>query len=163
MALTWRSVKKVLENRWLLIVLRLAIGAVFITASWDKVLNPHRFAQIIQGYDIVSGYPVWAMAVWLPWVELGVGLMLVAGIWVRAAALLFSGLTIVFIVAIASAIVRGLDIQCGCFSLSPAAEARTWASLGQEVALLIGCLWLWVGHWPTAPAQSSASNSPQAN
>ncbi len=147
-----------LASRWVLLTLRLAIGAVFIIASWDKVLNPGRFAEIIEGYKIVSGYPVQALAVWLPWVELGVGLMLVAGIWIRAAALLFSGLTIVFIAAIASALVRGLDIQCGCFSLSLGSDARTWVSLWQEIALLMGCLWLWVASWPATGTQPSQTD-----
>ncbi|MCK4323143.1 MAG: hypothetical protein KAW89_01335, partial [Armatimonadetes bacterium] len=79
----------------------------------------------------------------------------VAGAWTRAGGLLLSFLTFVFIAGLVQAMARGIDIQCGCFSLDPDAAAHSWASLWQEFLLLAGCLWLWIGHWkePARPRE----------
>jgi len=61
--------------------------------------------------------------------------------------LLFSGLTAVFILGLIQALARGIDVQCGCFSLDPEEAVRSWASLWQECLLLAACLWVWIGHW----------------
>ena len=132
------------------IALRLIVGAIFIYASWEKILKPDDFMQIIQGYhlDPIISLPVAKLvAIWLPWTEMGAGLALIAGIWPRAMGLLFSLLTALFIAALAQALLRGIDIRCGCFDLSPQAATRDWISLWQEVLLLLTCLAVWIGHW----------------
>jgi hypothetical protein len=42
-------------------------------------------------------------------------LLLVLGFWRRANALILAGLCVIFLIAIASVLVRGIDTQCGCF------------------------------------------------
>jgi len=138
---------RILDNRKVLTVLRVAIAGIFIYASWEKIAHPDAFADIIDGYQILPAATLWLVAIWLPWTEMLAGLALLVGIWPRAIGLLFSGLTVVFIVGLIQAMARGIDIQCGCFSLDPAAATRSWASLWQEFLLLAGCLWLWIGHW----------------
>ena len=51
----------------------------------------------------------------LPWIEVGVGLLLMAGIAVRINALIGTVLMVMFIIAISQAWARGLTIDCGCF------------------------------------------------
>ena len=142
-----RRIGRILGNRKVLTVLRLAIAAVFIVASWEKIIYPDAFADIIEGYQILPAATLGLVAIWLPWTEMLAGLALLVGIWPRAIGLLVSGLTVVFIVGLIQAMARGIDIHCGCFSLDPEAAARSWVSLWQEFLLLAGCLWLWIGHW----------------
>ncbi len=145
--------RRILNNRKVLIILRLAIAIVFIMASWEKIIKPDAFADIIEGYQILPAATVELVAIWLPWTELLAGVVLLVGVWTRAVALLLSLLTFIFIAALSQAMARGIDIQCGCFSLDPEAAARNWASLWQEFLLLASCLWLWIGHWKEpAPA-----------
>jgi hypothetical protein len=63
------------------------------------------------------------------------GVTLVAGPsrWRRAAALGLGCLMVLFTVAAVSALVRGLDVSCGCFGETSAPV--TWLTLVQDVAL----------------------------
>ena len=151
MAQPHHLIHRILDNRTVLTVLRVALAGIFIYASWEKILKPNDFARIINGYRILPQPMVSLVVIWLPWTELIASVALLVGIWPRAIGLLFSGLTVVFILGLVQAMARGIDIQCGCFSLDPAAAARSWASLWQESLLLAGCLWLWIAHWPKVP------------
>ena len=152
------GVSNLLRNSKLLVALRIAVGVVFIIASLDKVDHPEEFYQTIMRYKIVSWSVALVMAMWLPWIELGVGAVLLVGVWPRAIALLFSALTFLFMAAIASALVRGIKLDCGCFGVSDQDAVRTWPTLWQEGVLLLGCLWLWWAHWPR-PEQTASGNS----
>ena len=143
------AVKNLLRSQVILLALRIAVGALFVLASIDKLHHPEDFYEIIMGYRIVPWSIALIMAIWLPWLELCVGTILILGIWPRAAALLLAALTFMFIVAIVSALARGIDLTCGCFLVSPEAEIRTWTTLWQEGVFLLGCVWLWIGHLPT--------------
>ena len=143
---------RVLRDRRVLMLLRLVVGGIFIYASWEKIFHPDAFATIIMGYRLVPRTAAAFIAVWLPWTELFAGVALVVGFWARAVGLLLSFLTAVFLVGLVQALARGLDIRCGCFSLSPEAATRDWLSLWQEALLLGACLWLWVAHWPQSVA-----------
>jgi uncharacterized membrane protein YphA (DoxX/SURF4 family) len=117
------------------LVLRLVLGIVFLVAAADKVANAEAFARSIANYRLLPVEVVNLVALVLPWLELLVGLMLVVGLRVRAAAVIASGLLLVFTVALVSALVRGLDIHCGCFSQT-AAERIGWGRVIEDVLLL---------------------------
>jgi len=51
----------------------------------------------------------------LPWLEILAGAFLIAGVWKRGAALVVSGLLVFFVVLTAVTMLRGLDVDCGCF------------------------------------------------
>ncbi len=159
MAQSHHGIRRILDNHIVLTVLRVTLAGIFIYASWEKILKPATFADIVEGYRILPAATVGLVAMWLPWTELVGGVILVVGVWTRAVALLFSGLTVVFIAGLIQAMARGIDIHCGCFSLDPEAVARSWTSLWQEFLLLAGCLWLWIGHWkePARPREEDES------
>ncbi len=77
----------------------------------------------------------------LPAVEVAVGAALILGLFTRAAALTSAVLFVVFIIGIASAWARGLQIDCGCFGGggfdANATEKYPW-EIARDVALL-GC------------------------
>ena len=140
-----RSVRQWLRtSRAVPLGLRIGIGLVFVYASIDKVIHPDQFAEVMTDYEILPEAVVNGAALWLGWLEVVLGVLLIAGAWVRAASLMVTALTVVFIGGVSVALTRGIGLHCGCFSTDPGGDARTWASLWQEGLLLLGCLWLTV-------------------
>lgn len=96
--------------------MRILLGAVFLFASYDKILHPQAFAQVVYNYQVLPDPAVNLAALTLPWLELLLGLCLVAGFWLPGATVLSTGLLTVFIGTLIFNQIRGLDIYCGCFS-----------------------------------------------
>jgi uncharacterized membrane protein YphA (DoxX/SURF4 family) len=105
---------------WATLLARLLLGAVFLYASFDKIADPGAFAKAVYNYQILPDSAVNIVAVTLPWVELLLGVCLIAGFWLPGATILSTGLLILFVSAMAYNEVRGLDVHCGCFSAEPA-------------------------------------------
>lgn len=105
-------------ERWVLVLFRTALGAVFLYASYDKILNPGPFALAVANYRLLPDWGVNVVAVLMPWVEFWCALMLLSGQWVRTSSFLVGGLLVVFIAAVGISVGRGLDVDCGCFSAS---------------------------------------------
>jgi putative oxidoreductase len=122
----------------LVLACRLAIGLVFIIAAMSKVSDPGGFAHAVYNYHLL---PLWALhpfALLLPWVELVIGAAMLAGIYRQGAALLAGLLTLLFMVAVASALARNLDISCGCFH-TEGGSAVGLSLLFRDLALLVAC------------------------
>jgi uncharacterized membrane protein YphA (DoxX/SURF4 family) len=108
------------------LVLRVLLGLVFVYASLDKIANPSGFARIVYQWQILAPVPANVVAVTLPWIELVAGLLLLAGVWRRDAALVLAVLLVVFLGAATSVLARGIDVEnCGCTSVTEAA-AGSW-------------------------------------
>jgi uncharacterized membrane protein YphA (DoxX/SURF4 family) len=103
------------RNKAVLLVFRVALGGLFVYAGAVKVLGPLDFAQNIRNYDLVGQSLSFIAAIVLPWIEILAGAFLVAGIWKRGAALVISGLLVFFIALTVVTMIRGLDVDCGCF------------------------------------------------
>lgn len=117
--------KRLLSYPPLVSSLRIALGIVFIAASLDKIQHPADFAENIGNYRLVPYPLLHVMAIALPWVEIVTGGLLVVGVWIRANAALSFGLLLVFVFAISQALLRNLDISCGCFVTDPSAHRMT--------------------------------------
>jgi putative oxidoreductase len=124
---------------WFVLACRLVVGGVFIFASLDKLQHPAAFAQVIDHYRMVPYAVLHPFAMFLPVVEIMVGFALVLGIRQRGAALITVLLNLVFIVAIATALSRGLDISCGCFN-TDGGHGVGLSLLLRDALLLIACL-----------------------
>lgn len=96
-------------------ILRFIVGGAFVTAGALKIADPAQFAIGVTNYRLVPHELINLVAILLPWVELIAGAFVLTGIWLRSAALLLTILTVMFFFAIVSALVRGLNIECGCF------------------------------------------------
>jgi cation diffusion facilitator family transporter len=121
----------------LTMLIRLILGVVFIAAGAPKILYPAAFAEAVYNYQILPDELINIVAIVLPWLEVILGGMLIVGFWLPGAILMYNGLMITFIVALAYNTARGLDINCGCFS-----QTSTEA-IGMETVfrdLLIFCL-----------------------
>jgi putative oxidoreductase len=126
---------------------RLYLGALFVIASWHKIMVPRDFAVDIATYDLLPLSLVNLAAITLPWLELACGALLLLGLCVRAAALLVAAMLLVFMGAVAAALTRGLHLSCGCFA-SHAAQAEDPISYltllrdGAWLALAGAVVWL---------------------
>ena len=121
---------------WLDLGARLLIAIVFIAAGLPKLLNPTDFAEAIGNYQLVPDAWAGALAVFLPPLELLVAGCLLAGVAARGAALIAAGMLAVFAIAIAQTVMRGIDIDCGCFGAAAEATASWW-SVARNLALLL--------------------------
>ena len=93
---------------------RLVLGIVFIYASYDKILDPSKFARDISNYHFVPFGLENTVAIILPWLELFIGLGIVLGIYIDGNTLLSAFLLLLFNFLIFQAMVRGFNIECGC-------------------------------------------------
>jgi len=106
---------KMISNKYILIAFRLIVGGMFIWAGVSKIIDPLGFAQNIANYRVFPEGISFFLALVLPWIELICGVFLILGIFRYASALLLSGFLAVFLVLITVTIIRGIDIDCGCF------------------------------------------------
>ncbi len=97
------------------LVLRILVGGAFVFAGVLKIADPAKFAMDIGNYRLVPYELTHLIAILVPWIEVVAGCFVLAGVWLRAAALVITGLTVIFFFIIVSALARGLNIECGCF------------------------------------------------
>ncbi len=123
---------------------RIALAAVFLYAGVSKLLDPAAFAVSIENYRLLPCAPSGWAALYLPWLETGCALgLFLPGLRLGAAALL-AALCTGFCGFITSALVRGLDISCGCFGGAAEARSDLRLSLLRAALLLAVCVWLLV-------------------
>lgn len=135
-----------------LAAVRITLGALFVYAALTKVGDFHLFAEEIANYQLLPAALVPVVAAALPGIEIAAGALLVAGLWWRPAAILIGVMLAVFTVGLAQALVRGIDLTCGCFGGS---DPATWGTVVRDVVMLAGIgLVLWKG--PGAAAMQPA-------
>lgn len=122
-------------TRALGVALRLAIAAVFLYAGAMKVGHTALFAEEIGNYHLLPALAP-LLAIVIPTIEITVGAALVVGPppWRRSAALLGGALLLVFTVALASAWLRHINLECGCFGA--ASEPLSALTVLRDVAFL---------------------------
>ena len=131
-----------LRNPWVHRALGLVLGGVFLYAAHDKVLDPRPLVTIIWNYRILPPGPVNLMAIYMPWMELLVGLGLVTGFKRRAAAFWGGALLLVFTAALLVNAVRGIDVACGCFSTSATETNNAWLLVLRDMPMLAAAAWM---------------------
>ncbi|MCC6422869.1 MAG: DoxX family membrane protein [Phycisphaerales bacterium] len=131
-------------KKWILLILRLGVAGVFIYAGAVKLADPLRFATQIRAYELTGFVGGAVLAVWLPWLELLCGLALLANRMVSGSLLWLVMLMLIFTAAQASAMVRGLRLDCGCFGGSDATIHPLWL-MGRDLLILLVVLALsWI-------------------
>ncbi len=119
---TWSSVRDWKGHAWLALPVRFYLAFVFLMACYHKILHPEMFAMDVATYQFLPLFLINVFAITLPWVELGAGLLLIVGWKSRAASLLVALMMVAFIIALLSALHKGLDMSCGCFASNAVAE-----------------------------------------
>ncbi len=121
-------------RRALVLACRLALGGVFLYAAASKVPDMVAFAQDFANFRLVPPGLVPYGASALVGVEVAVGLALATGVAARAGALVASGLLALFLAALAQALLRGIDLRCGCFG---GEELASWWTVARDALLLV--------------------------
>ena len=121
---------------------RLVLGVVFLYACWQKILDPLEFSKIIGYYQILPAALISPVALLLPWAELICGISLIVNRWTHGASLIIAILMLIFMVALGVNIYRGIDVSCGCFTLTQEAPSNMWHAMFRDGLLLIMAVWV---------------------
>jgi len=150
---------RILTGRELNLVLRLFLGGLFVFAAWHKVMEPVGFAMSVRGYKIIPFAYSNLFALAISWSELVAGVLLILGIFTRKAAGAVAILLVMFITAIALVVVRGMTVDCGCFSSEGGASA-SWLLIVRNIALLTASFLVmryndgWLSLFPGGPRRA---------
>ena len=128
------------SGEWLVRIIQIGLGLLFIYASLDKILNPGLFAKSISNYRLLPLPLLHISAIILPWLELICGIALVINRYQRAAYVIIGSMLLIFILAITSAMVRGLDFYCGCFSVDSEESNVGLLKILQNIGLFLSCV-----------------------
>ncbi len=124
------------------VVIRIALGAVFLFSCAGKITDPTAFAAIVTNYQLLPPPLVSATAVVFPWIEAVCGLALVFGRLEKGAALLTSLMMVVFTGLILYNGYRGLNIACGCFSLAANEPSNIAVNTLRNLVILAAGAWV---------------------
>jgi len=122
------------------IFIRIILGVTFIVSGLLKAQDPLTFYGDIQNFDIISGQMALTFAYFVPWSELICGSALLFRLRYRGAIVMYFGLIVVFSVFLLSSLIRGGDINCGCFGGGESTNIPL--ALLRNVLLLCGVIFL---------------------
>jgi uncharacterized membrane protein YphA (DoxX/SURF4 family) len=112
-----KGINSTLYGNRLTSVIRIVMGLLLVVSGALKLPDPGQFAQVIMRYDIIPADLAPYAAVLVPALETLLGLLLVVGYRVRAAALIALAMMLAFGAFIAANVARGRTFDCGCFEL----------------------------------------------
>jgi putative oxidoreductase len=125
-----------------LLVLRVALGGIFIYAGYVKLQDPWQlFAAGVASYDVLPMPAVEFVARTLPWFEIALGVVLISGFFFRTSSTIICGMLAVFFTLIVRAYLQGKEINCGCFGgnepISPLTMLRDGSMLAGAIFLCV--------------------------
>jgi uncharacterized membrane protein YphA (DoxX/SURF4 family) len=136
-------------KQWVGVLARLIVGVVDVVAGVAKFPDPAGNVRQVRAFQILPESVVPTVGHALPTAEIIIGAALILGLLTRTFAVLGALFFVAFIIGIAAAWARGLEINCGCFGSHgvPADPQRQYAiDIARDVGLLLCCLWLVI--WP---------------
>jgi putative oxidoreductase len=127
-----------LRGSYATLVSRLVLGGVFLVAGATKIPDPGGLAASIRSYEL--SLPEWFVSLSahaLPYLEVMLGVYLLAGLFQKVFAWATTGLTALFLLALLQGALRGLEIDCGCFGSSAGETGSLWLAAVRDVGLLL--------------------------
>lgn len=95
---------------------RIVLGAILLFSAWTKLSDPLLFAYALRGFHLGwSDDAIVRAAFVIPWIEAVAGASLLVGLWPKSGAIIAIALFAIFVGAIASLRMRGLEVDCPCF------------------------------------------------
>ncbi len=133
---------------WVSTAARLGLAAVWLVAGGLKVGDLAASGRAVNAYQLFPYEVAKVIGAAQPFLEIALGLLLLAGLAVRLSAGISAGLLVIFIAGIVSAWARGLQIDCGCFSTGGELAAGqspqyTWDLVRDTGFLLLAGILLW--------------------
>lgn len=100
---------------WISLLVRLATGVIMVWAGVAKLVDTHASVRAVRAYELLPEAVVPLVGNVLPFVELALGVLLIAGVMPRTMAIIYLGLLAVYVFGAAWAWAHDLQIDCGCF------------------------------------------------
>jgi uncharacterized membrane protein YphA (DoxX/SURF4 family) len=125
---------------WVSTAARLGLAAVWLIAGGAKAGDLAASGRAVNAYQLMPYDVAKVLGAALPFLEIALGLLLLAGLAVRLSAGLSVLLLVVFIAGIVSAWSRGLAIDCGCFGSGGQLGAGQRPTYGTEILRDLGFL-----------------------
>ncbi|HEV2474095.1 MAG TPA: MauE/DoxX family redox-associated membrane protein, partial [Chthonomonadales bacterium] len=126
---------------------RLALGSVWLAAGRAKLRDRARLAAGVSRLTMLPESFTAHIAPALPWLEICLGSLLLAGLWSVAAAVASAALLLIFTILIGIHLVRKNPVPCSCFG-DRGARPINWLSLVRNGFLLIAAVMLILPSWP---------------
>ena len=121
------------------LALRVLLGVVFVYAAYTKLRQSWLlFALSVDSYQLLPEWAVFAVARTLPALELALGVLLIAGVWLRYLSIAAAAILGLFFSVMIVSYFRGGGIDCGCFGVGEPLSARTLIRDGILLAAAIG-------------------------
>lgn len=114
--------------------LRLVIGLLLVVAGTLKIGHAPDLAAAIAGFRLLPAAVVGPLALGLPFFEVLLGLYLVLGLFTRVAGIVAAVQFAVYAAVVASAVMRHIPANCGCFGPGDIAVAD-WPHAAFDVLL----------------------------
>jgi len=109
-------VRFITANRYLILVLRVLLAAVFLLSSYGKLVDIERYSvDAVYNFDILPMALARFFGLVMPFIELLCGLGLLFGVLTRLAALGVALMSLAFFIAKGIVLAQGRSIDCGCF------------------------------------------------
>jgi uncharacterized membrane protein YphA (DoxX/SURF4 family) len=134
--------KSLLSNTILILLVRIFLGGLFVVAGLDKITDSQAFVNSVLQYKIVGPTLATWTATILPSLELLCGLSLIIGLYPRGCTLLITIMLVGFTILVTSALIRGLDISCGCFTQDPNVSKIGYQKILENCGLIVLSVWL---------------------
>lgn len=116
---------------------RVLVGFTLVVAGWLKIkAGSQWFLRTLLAYDLVRGVPAVVLSKGLPWIEVICGSLLIVGFLIPFVAPIGFIILLVFILAIASAILRDKSVDCGCFGRSTKVSRARWRLVYRNIVLM---------------------------
>lgn len=129
------------------LLIRFVFGTMFLYAGASKLSDLGEFADAIKHYRIIPGATAGAVAKMVSVVEVILGVVLILGLGIPYAAVIGSGLLVIFALAMAINLIRGRQIPCGCKRESEPIQIKHIVRNGLSVAALLFLATLPVHQW----------------
>ena len=132
-------------KEWLGLAARLLTGGVWIYAGAVKLSDPYASVLAVRSYELLPASVAEPVGYLLPPLEIVIGVALVVGLLTRGAAVVSALLFVAFVIGIASAWDRGLEIDCGCFGgggYDPDAASKYPWEIARDAGLLLASVYL---------------------
>lgn len=117
-------------------LLRVILGGLLVVTGALKVGHAPELASAIAGFRLLPGEIVATMALVLPYFELLVGFYLLVGLFTCIVAWISVAQFVLYAAAIASAVIRGIPANCGCFGPNDQATAD-WPHVAFDLGLAL--------------------------
>ncbi len=100
---------------WISLVVRVAAGIIMVWAGVAKLLDVHASVRAVRAYRLLPEAVVPLVGNVLPFIEVGLGVLLIVGVMTRTMATIYLLMLVVYVAGTIWAWAHHLQIDCGCF------------------------------------------------